>query len=691
MNRRMTRSFLLSLVVGLGMALLPTISSASPLVYLQVLARQDGTDNAFSNTITPTSVGEEFDYIVVATLAPAGTKNTNLPVDGLGNQTIGSWQSGTTGNLPLTDGLGALLYAMYESPSAGTQVSFQAGGYLGTGGSNTIDPNIFNGLNTKRGTAASTLLNGNATFSGGVNTFSYGYTVSGNIQPSPGITLKPTSLSQSAGGYAIFQNFGAGAGSSGGNATTRGNGNNDLTNVVAISGTSAPYLGVDPNTGVSGQTATTALPMSIILQSGSNVGGPTYGVGPAMPPATGNDPNGTDSTFKIVTLGGSSTVNLNAFDMNPGNPGGALTSTSDFLNIQYHDTTGAVVKPGTSSSLQYMTQTGADPVVQFTGLTIVGSSNTSVLAFNPTTLNFNRVLKNSTPTLNANLTNTPTNGADTGSFTGVTSNTGISGPATGGPVPGGSPGTLAVPIQLQNNANGTGTVGNNSWTYTVTNTSNPSDTGAGKTVNVFADVVAPRVLTPNPVVVSGTLGPAGGSISIPFSFTSTGDLANTTSVIVNNGGGTLTSNGFTTGGSYTFNGGMATIGNVSFNLATDTYTASGTISGTLTAGQTVTGSFSLPVSTLETGLGDTYAPIVVNFTAQSVAGAIADGSNSPTAFRPGDHTVRGRRRQLRRHHLDGRQRKWHRGRFRRAHDGHDPGWHQQHGSPAVGVDVVADP
>ena len=146
------------------------------------------------------------------------------------------------------------------------------------------------------------------------------------------------------------------------------------------------------------------------------------------------------------------------------------------------------------------------------------------------------------------------------------------------------------------------------------------------------------MFAPNPVPVSGQIAATGGPISIPFSFTSTGDFATTTSVTVNNGGGVVTSNGFTTSGSYTFNGGQANIGNVTFNAATDTYTASGMITGTLTAGQTLTGSFTLPVTTLETGLGDTYAPIVINFTAAATAPvalpAVADTSNQSGVFAP---------------------------------------------------------
>ncbi len=344
-------------------------------------------------------------------------------------------------------------------------------------------------------------------------------------------------------------------------------------------------------------------------------------------------------------------------------------------------------------------------------------------------------IQGQTSTVIATLNN-PTNGTDLGSYTGITSNNGIIGPASGTAAVGNNPAVL----QLANNANGSATLGNNSWTYTVTNDSNTDDTlppkaltvsatvvqnraitaspinagrilvggaaistisgngadnqnttpsvnavnfspatgltlntGAGgilnftnqirtigitfgqagpvnttinlattstaifakegltgETINggnsvnlaITANPVNLRVLTPNPVTASGSIN-GSGPISIPFSFTSARDLATTTSVKVNNGGGTISGTGGAgasgppTFGSYTFNGGQATIGNVIFNSGTDSYTASGTISGSLTAGQVVSGSITLPVTTLETGLGDTYSSIVVNFTATS--------------------------------------------------------------------------
>ncbi len=365
MDRRIVRSLFSGLFVGC--AFLPGISRGAPLVYIQLLARPDGTDQPFSSSITPTAVGQEFDWIVVATLAPAGTVNTNLPVDANGKQQIGSWQAGT-GATTTNDGLGGVQYALFQSPADSTQVSFQNIGYLGARGNNSIDQNIFNGVTTTSGTGNDAIIGGNASFAGGVNTATYAYSVSGNIQ-SPSVTLKPTGVSQSASGYALFQNFGQGTGAVGGIPVARSgrNANNDLTYNFALAGLGLSYLGIDP--AIANVSGTNQSPISVILDSGSNAGGTTYNNG-------GGDRNGNDSAFIVTSLhSGSSMVSINAFDTNPGNPGGALTAFDGLLNIQYHDTAGALVRPGVSGVFQYSSQTGPDPIIQFTGLTMVGSGS----------------------------------------------------------------------------------------------------------------------------------------------------------------------------------------------------------------------------------------------------------------------------------------------------------------------------
>ena len=350
MKRLAGRVFPLSLAVVL--LLLSRVASASPLVYLQLLARPDGTTQAFSSTITATAVGEEFDWIVVATLAPAGTTNANLPVDSNGKQQIGSWQYNQ--NTGVSDGLGGVSYALYESYTATTQVSFQNGGFLGataTGAHMGIDPSISNGLTASLVNAGNF---GNASYSGGVNTGTYTY-------PSQTGTQTPTGISQSPTGNAMWQNFAAAAGVNGGSVVARAGDdpNNDLVNMTAIAGSNA-YVGVDDGTVDTSGTSQT--PTTVILESGSHNYYNTF-------PGSGTK---VDSTFAVTSVGlGTSTLNINVYDMNPGNPGGAYSSTGAFLNIQYHDTAGAVRKPGQSGSLMYAAQTGSDPVVQFTGLTII--------------------------------------------------------------------------------------------------------------------------------------------------------------------------------------------------------------------------------------------------------------------------------------------------------------------------------
>ena len=278
---------------------------------------------------------------------------------------------------------------------------------------------------------------------------------------------------------------------------SRGNGNNDLVQALPLgpAGTSG-YYGIDPNTGVSSQTSTSEKPYTVILADGSNLGDSNYG-------SFGGDPNGNDTTFVVKSLAaGTSTLNLAAEDMNPGNPGGALKSTSSFLNIDYHNSQGALVQPGISGSFQYSAQTGSDPVIQYTGLTIIGTAdgNTSVLAFQPNTTTVN-MLSHSSYTFNVNLNNTPGNGTDTGNWTSTSTGT-VTGPASGTA----NPGNNAVPLTVTSGANaGLSTAG----TFTITNTSNSSDgPDANQTVTVNVMVGNAMADTSNS---STTFGAASGA------------------------------------------------------------------------------------------------------------------------------------------------------------------------------------
>ncbi len=120
-------------------------------------------------------------------------------------------------------------------------------------------------------------------------------------------------------------------------------------------------------------------------------------------------------------------------------------------------------------------------VVNFTATstTVTGSS---ILTFNPATASFGNVLGGSTPTLNVTLNNA---GTASGNFTGVSSNNGISGPASGTAAVGNN----SLAIQLQANANGSNTLNAAaSYTYTITNTSNTGDTATPKTVTITANI-----------------------------------------------------------------------------------------------------------------------------------------------------------------------------------------------------------
>ena len=177
----------------------------------------------------------------------------------------------------------------------------------------------------------------------------YTYTASGQLVGAT--TLKPTALSSQSSGYALFNNYGEGAGGTAGTTANRGNGKNDLVRAVPVglAGTGG-YYGIDPNTGVSGQTTTSEMPYTVILADGSNVGGPEFGSG-------GGDPSGDDTTFKVASVGaGTSTLNMNVYDMNSGNPGGTFAATTNVLNIAYHNSQGTYVQPGVAGSFQYSAQ-----------------------------------------------------------------------------------------------------------------------------------------------------------------------------------------------------------------------------------------------------------------------------------------------------------------------------------------------
>ncbi len=403
-------------VVGLALGLfsLPGLSSGSPLMTVQILARPDGTTDPFSSTIAPTSVGEEFDWIVIATLAPAGTANSNLPLDANNKQSIGTWQYGSR------DGIGGLPYALYESSSNSVQVNFQGSGWLGSrpnGSGAAIDPNVANDTTTTN--SGRTFAFGNASFSGGVNTATYTYS-------NPSGTRVPNGIATSASGMALYQNFQPNfAHPPTGTLSARGNSNNDLTGILPLA-LNGNYTGIDR--GIIGPT-TNSQPITVLLQSGSGDS-----------PDPNNNTGTIDNAFRITSLGNTaSTLSINAFDMNPGNPGGALTTGSGFLDIQYHDTAGQTIKPGISGVVPYSAETSADPIVQFVNLTISGltmaSSSNNMNTFGPAAISSTEIPGSSFSALGSSVT-------------------GVSGPIQGGPVEY----TTATIMQGKNNTGNSDTV-----------------------------------------------------------------------------------------------------------------------------------------------------------------------------------------------------------------------------------------
>jgi uncharacterized protein YhjY with autotransporter beta-barrel domain len=160
------------------------------------------------------------------------------------------------------------------------------------------------------------------------------------------------------------------------------------------------------------------------------------------------------------------------------------------------------------------------------------------------------------------------------------------------------------------------TAGTQSGTAVIT----PTGEGlTGESVNPISigytvDPVTKRVIINGAVTDLGTLH-SGATVSATAAnpFTSTGTVDTTTSVSVAGGTGAADFNGVTlTGGTTTFNGSTAS----TVDGATQTF--AGII--TSASGGTTTGSFNLAVTTLETGLGDTYAPVVVAYTANVYTG-----------------------------------------------------------------------
>ncbi len=83
---------------------------AAPLINLTLLARESGSGNAFSNTIT-VHAGDSIDYEILADLADLGVFNSSA------GQTVTSYTPGT-------DGINSLKFNLYESSASAIAVNF---------------------------------------------------------------------------------------------------------------------------------------------------------------------------------------------------------------------------------------------------------------------------------------------------------------------------------------------------------------------------------------------------------------------------------------------------------------------------------------------------------------------------------------------------------------------------------------
>ncbi len=148
----------------------------SPLVYVQVLARPDGTDSPFSSSTSPTTVGQQFDWIVVSTLAPAGTINANAQPDH-----YDTWSQNYPNVTALVSDTTTLTFSGSNTGAntiGGVLADSGFGRQAVVGGEGTW---TLNGTNAYSGgtTITSGMLGRNATFTSGVSTSGYGYSPSG--------------------------------------------------------------------------------------------------------------------------------------------------------------------------------------------------------------------------------------------------------------------------------------------------------------------------------------------------------------------------------------------------------------------------------------------------------------------------------------------------------------------------------
>lgn len=215
---------------------------------------------------------------------------------------------------------------------------------------------------------------------------------------------------------------------------------------------------------------------------------------------------------------------------------------------------------------------------------------------------FGRVMQGQTPSTNVSLTKT---GSDTTTYTATASNNGIVASADG--TIGANNQSESVGVQLQNNANGSGSTGAKTYQVTADNTADSSfAAGKGSTdvddvVNVSATVVDNRTISASTVDLGKVIVGATSATQVT-TLTTTGDDNHFTRVTVN---GTSANDGSAT---------VAAGSSQLFNAAASTTNRN--VSGMFTSAGNKTGNVILS-TTGELLAGESVNPVSVGYTAKA--------------------------------------------------------------------------
>ena len=246
-------------------------------------------------------------------------------------------------------------------------------------------------------------------------------------------------------------------------------------------------------------------------------------------------------------------------------------------------------------------------------VTVTGDAVNTRTFTTPGAINLGRFLITSTPVGSSSVSSTGLNNVTENATLGAFSGTGTNGLTLTAATSAFNGGT-ATQNDALTLAGTAATAGNINGTFTSAALGEFGDSLGNVSVAVTGDAINKRVINNGAVTSLGTYH-TGDMITATAAnaFTSTGTVTTTTSVSVAGGSGTADANGVKlTGAATTFDGTSAT----SVNGATQTF--SGTIVNA--NGGTTTGTFTLAATTLETGLGDTYAPVSVAYSATVYTG-----------------------------------------------------------------------